>query len=800
MAGLDMTTNPSLRFRRVLLPCTVLFGLPIVLTARAVAAAEGRTGERIYMEQCASCHGRQGEGSKTYGHPLVGDRSVNQLAKYITENMPDDDPGTCVGEDAEKVSAYIYDAFYSKTAQARNKPPRIELSRLTVRQYENTIADLIGSFRTPGKWDEQRGLHGDYLKTRFRRRGGGGRAFDRVDPEILFDFGLVSPDPSNKELDPFRFSIRWEGSILAPEPGDYEFIIRTEHAARLWINDTQRPLIDAGVKSGNDTEFRQSIRLLGGRVYTLRLEFAKGKQGEPDKKNYDLPKPAKASIALLWKVPQRAEEVIPRRNLSPSKFAETFVLQTPFPPDDRSVGYERGSTISKAWDQATTDAAIEVAGYVAAHLGELAGVKDDAKDREARLREFSTKFAERAFRRPLTDDQKKLFVDRPFKSSKDLDLAVQRVVLLVLKSPRFLYHEIGGGLDAYDVACRLSFGLWDSLPDQALLDAAAAGKLTTRDEVARQAERMVSDLRTRAKVREFLLQWLRVDRAPDISKDPKQFPRFSPAIASDLRTSLDLFLEDVVWSESSDFRRLLLGDELYLNGRLAEFYGAELPRDASFQKVALDPQERAGLLTHPYLMTTFAYTGATSPIHRGVFLSRGVLGRTLPAPPAAVAPLAPDLHASLTTRERVELQTSPKSCQMCHAMINPLGYTLEHFDAVGRYRKEEKGKPIDATGTYQTRAGEAVTFKGARDLAKFLAGSEETHSAFVQQLFHYLVKQPVRAFGPQELSELRESFVGHDFNIKRLMVEAMASSALTPRHPGSRPQAPAIPIPIAAGH
>ena len=302
---------------------------------------------------------------------------------------------------------------------------------------------------------------------------------------------------------------------------------------------------------------------------------------------------------------------------------------------------------------------------------------------------------------------------------------------------------------------------------------------------------MVADLRTRAKVREFLLQWLKVDRASDVSKDPKVFPQFSPAIVSDLRTSLDLFLEDAVWGDSSDFRRLLLADELYLNGRLAQFYGAKLPADAAFQKVKLDEKERAGLLTHPYLMAAFAYTATSSPIHRGVFLSRGVLGRTLPAPPAAVAPLAPDLHAGLTTRERVSLQTSPKSCQMCHAMINSLGYTLENFDAVGRFRKDEKGKPIDATGTYQTRSGETVTFTGARSLATYLAGSEETHSAFVQQLFHYLVKQPVRAFGSQELTELRSFFVHHDFNIRKLMVEIIASSALTPRQcrtedPGKR--------------
>src|SRR5262249_3895183 len=205
----------------------------------------------------------------------------------------------------------------------------------------------------------------------------------------------------------------------------------------------------------------------------------------------------------------------------------------------------------------------------------------------------------------------------------------------------------------------LSFGLWDSLPDQELLDAAARGQLATREQVVRQAERMVTDLRTRSKVREFLLQWLKVDQAPELSKDAKQFPGFDQALASDLRTSLELFLDDVVWGDASDFRQLLLADTLYLNGPLARFYGADLPADAPFQKVALQPGERAGVLTHPYLMATFAYTGTSSPIHRGVFLARSVLGLTLRPPPEAFAPLAPDLPPQLTTRERVLLQTKP---------------------------------------------------------------------------------------------------------------------------------------------
>ncbi len=354
-------------------------------------------------------------------------------------------------------------------------------------------------------------------------------------------------------------------------------------------------------------------------------------------------------------------------------------------------------------------------------------------------------------------------------------------MLLVLHSPRFLYREIGGGRDAYDTASRLSFGLWDSLPDPELLQAAAGGKLASREEVARQAERMLGDLRTRAKVREFFLQWLKVDPAPDLSKDPRRFAGFDRAVASDLRTSLELFLEDVVWGESSDFRQLLLADTLYLNGRLARFYGANLPPDALFQKVSLDPRERAGVLTHPYLLATFAYTGTSSPIHRGVFMARGVLGRVLSPPPEAFAPLPPDLHPNLTTRERVALQTRPQACQACHGMINPLGFTLEHFDAVGRYRDKENGKPIDATGTYQTRTGNVLSFSGARELARFLAASEETHDAFVEHLFHYLVKQPVRAFGPHKATELRQSFIKDGCNIRKLMVAILTESALAGR-------------------
>jgi hypothetical protein len=763
----------------------LLTGLISLGSATIALASDGPiSGEQVYRSKCASCHGSSGEGSREYARPLLGDKSTSQLTRLIERTMPEDDPGSCLGEEARSVAAYIHDAFYSKTAQARNKPARIELSRLTVRQYRNALGDLIGSFRESSQWDgKEHGLRGEYYKANHFRNND--RVFTRIDPEVKFDFGVLAPQAD--KFSPQEFSISWKGSILAPETGEFEFIVKTEHSLRLWVNDNEHALIDAWVKSGNDTEYRASIYLVAGRTYPIRLDFSKGKQGVEDSKEKKAKAPAvKASIALEWKLPHRPPEVIPSGQLSPNRSPEQYVCTTPFPPDDRSVGYERGTSISKEWDQATTEGVLELTDYLAPRLKELAGAGPDSGDREAKLRDFCLKFAERAFRRPLTAEQKERYVFRQFSAGSDLETAVKRVVLLVLKSPRFLYRELDCA-DGFDVAARLSFGLWDSLPDSELMKAAASGKLKSREQIKAQAERMVNDIRTRAKLREFLHQWLKVEHVPDLAKDPSKYPGFDPSVASDLRSSLDLFLDDVIWSHSSDFRRLLLENQVYMNGRLATFYGVELPPDASFQKVTLDSGKRAGVLTHPYLLANFAYTSTSSPIHRGVFIARSVLGRSLRPPPEAVSPLAPDLHAGLTTRERVSLQTSPNACVTCHGMINPLGFGLENYDAVGRFRVDEKGKPVDVNGSYEPPNGEFHKYVGARELAGLLAESDESHDAFVQQLFHHMVQQPIRAFGARQLPELKKSFSDHHDSVRELLVEIVTASTVNPPPPPPKP-------------
>jgi cytochrome c553 len=770
--------------------------MPAVFVLAPAWAVAAPTGEEIFKSKCIGCHGAQGEGTKKHKQRLEGTKSLAELVNLIGETMPDNDPGSLSTDDAKAVAEYVYNAIYSPTARERNRPARIDLARLTVRQYRHAVSDVVGSFRWNPAWGDERGLKGEYFRGRNFRDDR--RVAERVDPQVSFDFGSEPPIPD--KFDGPDFSIRWTGSLLAAETGTYEFTVHTDHAARLWVNDDRHPLIDAWVKSGSETDYRASLFLLGGRMYPVRLEFTKAKQGVDDskkKKNKTPPPSTKAEIALKWKRPLGVEEPIPARQLSSANSPELFVLTTPFPPDDRSYGWERGTTVSKEWDEATTEAAIETAAYVAAHANDLAGTHEEAGDRADKLRAFCRTFAERAFRRPLADAETKAIVDRQFDATKDLDAAVKRVVLRVLKSPLFLYREVGRppvvvqasrlpdaaetAAPQYTAASRLSFGLWDSIPDQDLLNEAKAGRLSKSDEIARQAERMLGDQRAKAKVHDFLLTWVKADQPRDLAKDGKKFPGFDPAVIADLRTSLELFLDDVTWSEKSDFRELVTADYLYLNGRLAKFYGAELPADAGFKQVKVDDGQRAGVLTHPFLMTSFAHNRDTSPILRGVFLARGILAHSLRPPPEAVAPLSPELQPTLTTRERVTLQTHASTCMVCHGIINPLGFTLEHFDAVGRYREKDNDKPVDSTGSYRTRSGEEVTVKNAHELAEFLIKSDEAQSAFVEQMFHALVQQPVQAYGSSKLDELRRTFAADGFNIRKLGVAIMTTSVLGKR-------------------
>lgn len=778
---------------------TIKAGLAVVvLSVLAFAARQGqryhkkhlaspRSGEAVYRQDCMSCHGPVGEGvAGKADEPLVGEKSVASLAKYIAREMPEDDPGTLSLADATASAEYIHQAFYSAEARARNHPPRIEVAHLTVRQYRESIADLLGSLRGVTSTTAAGGLAGTYRERPERdpkmpdRNRPEATFKKQVDPVIDFDFGDKAPEKGTYAA---QFSINWTGSVLVPDTGEYEFRITSPNGVRLYVNppdngNEKNALIDLWVSSGKSRSAQAPVFLLGGRSYPVKIEFFKYK----DKT---------AGLKLEWRPPGGAWTLVPRANLSPAWSSHVHVISVPMPPDDGSIGYERGSSVSREWTAAVAKGALQVSAQVGPQLFALAGTKADAPDRAEKLKAFSLRFAQLAYRRPLTDEQK---ADLAAIYAADVapEVAAKRAFIFTLSNPAFLYPGVGPQ-DDYAVASRLALALWDSVPDATLLKAADAGQLKTDAQVRAQAQRMMKDARAKAKLRDFLHDWLHVEEGAEIAKDQKEYPGFDQAVVMDLRTSLDLFAESIVWSEKSDYRQLLLGDTILMNERLARFYGQKVEPGAGFQPVKMDAADRAGVLTHPYVLATFSYTKSTSPIHRGVFLTRNILGRMLKPPPMAIAFMDDKFDPSFTMREKVTELTSKPACMSCHVTINPLGFSFERFDAVGRLRATDNQKPVDPVSDYTAADGTVLKLTGARDVGVHAAESQAGQAGFVRNLFHSLVKQPPAAYSPELVAQLTEKFRADNFHVRNLAVEVAVVAALRPTVTAAAPAAPANP-------
>jgi len=730
------------------------------------------TGEAIYQRHCASCHGKKGEGVQDeYEEPLRGNRSLASLARYIDRNMPDDDPDLVNGEEARQVAEYIIGAFYSAAAQASGPLPKKSFARLTNRQFRESVADLFGSFQNPLPAAAASGLRAQFYQSKGMNKKEQ-LVLDRQDAALSFDF---TDRPPVDGINPDQFCIAWSGSLLAPATGWYEFKISTPNGARLYLNgeaqqdegnkrddnDSKRQaaLIDAWVSTGETVrESTARVFLLGGRAYPMRFDYFKYQE-----KN--------GMVRLEWKAPQGSWEVLAAPYLSPVTASHVTCVSTDFPADDASEGFERGTGVSKDWHEAVSAAAVDVANQVLVRLPLLSGANVNDPDRVPRLKAFLHTLAERAFRRPLDDSMKQMYIERHFAGDATLEQAVKRAVTLLLESPRFLYPEMGKTKDDFTVATRLALGMWDSLPDTALLDAAKAGKLRDSGQILEQAQRMAADPRAKAKLNSFFQHWLKLDGEADLQKDPAEFPGFDALVVADLRRSLELFVEQVVWSEKSDYRELIQADYLLFNERLANYYKIPWPGGDGFQEVKCDSAVRSGVLTHPYLLARLAHADNTSPIHRGVFITRNLLGGILKAPPEAIVFDKHRFDPKMTMREKIVELTRNNNCMSCHETINPLGFSLENFDAVGRYRTTEADKPINAESEYFTIEGDLLQLRGPRDVARHAVESVSARKGFIRQMFQSLVKQGPAVYGLDTLDKLDQSFTSSGFNVHRLFIE-----------------------------
>lgn len=737
----------------------------------SVPGALQEQGAAIFRDSCADCHGSRGEGVEdAYPAALVGDLTISGLAKIISNTMPEGEPQSCEGEDALAVATWMHQAFYGEAARIRNHPPRLALARLTGVQLRQSLADLYAHQTGIIGVIHERGVLAEYFDAaNFSKES---RKIERTDATIDFDFGSEGP---GSDIDPKEYSITWKAGLLPMETGSHEIIIRSSCSFTCQLGNSGRLFIDNHVQSGDKTEFRKSIELTGGRVYPLQIKFRQRKR-----KTEQPP----GNISLSWIPPHGVEQIIPVRQLLPTAVPAVFALQTWLPPDDRSYGFERGIAVDREWDDSITSAAIEFARVAATDLWPRyqRQHKEESDEDRKQLRAFLLSIVNTAFRGPVNEATRVLYIDSQIEDIQDDAQAIRQVILATLKSPRFLYPALDSHHSASrQHANRLTLTLFDSLPaDRWLLDQIDHNAIETQQQIRNTATRMVDDYRTQHKTRELMTEWLNLGRLDEISKDEDIFPGFDTALADELRQSLFQFLDGVIWSESSDYRDFFSTRPEITSPVATAFYQTQAADNKPEDKSSAD-DTALGLLTHPYLMSGLAYRDSTSPIHRGVFLMRHLLGRTLRPPNEAFTPLSPELHPDLTTRERVQLQTGAANCQTCHRKINGLGFVLENLDAVGRYRTEENGRVIQSNGIYETRSGEEVTFDGPAALAKFLANSDDAHRAFVHRTFLHFVKQPPGAWGPDTLNHLTRTFQTSNFSIRDLLIEIAVTTARPPQ-------------------
>ncbi len=393
------------------------------------------------------------------------------------------------------------------------------------------------------------------------------------------------------------------------------------------------------------------------------------------------------------------------------------------------------------------------------------------KCREQFVREFGAK----AFRRPLTDVEvrryNELFAEQANRSGKFLEGA-RVVVEAMLQSPKFLFHVTAGEAGAlrdYALANRLSYFLWDTMPDRALLDAAAKGELRTPEGLERTAREMLKDKRARQATDEFFSQWLRFDRMLTSAKDDGRFPSFTPELAAMMVQETRMLLGHLVWNDGN-FMEALTADYSFLNADLARLYG--LPEPAGeFELVKFPPTlPRAGILGQATFLASTTGPVETSPTARGMFVREHLLCQIVPNPPPGVNTNLPEpttADAARAKRERMVEHAQNPSCSGCHRLMDPIGFGLEKYDAIGAWRDQEivdifsgsgegrRSKPVNVDITSEGEiAGLAnSTFTDARSLGRLLASSPICQDCVVRQVFRY-------AFGRAEMPADRATVTG----------------------------------------
>ena len=459
-----------------------------------------------------------------------------------------------------------------------------------------------------------------------------------------------------------------------------------------------------------------------------------------------------------------------------------------FVPDEAGGGYA-SNLVAPVNDVIVAQYALAAEALAAEAVLDLAALLpcDPFPDAALCAGQFIREFGRRAYRRPLTVDElgryEALYAAEA--AATGFQVAIRQVLEAMLQSPHFLYRvEFGGApmtgetlepLAPHELAVRLSYFLWHTTPDDALLDAADAGELATPEQVAARARDMLADPRATDAIDAFHMQWLGLERLTIAFKDPLLFPMFDDELRASMLAETRQFTAHVVLEGDGRLQTLLAADFSFLDQRLAALYGVDLPADLEggvdgFVEATLPAAERFGVLTQASVMSALARFDATSPVQRGKFVRQMLLCQELGAPPADADLTPPVIELGGTAREALEQRTSSAACSGCHGLMNPLGFAFENYDAIGKFRTEEFGLPIDASGEALGTTTLGGKFTGLADLAPRLAVSAEVQACYATQWFRFASGRLDTVADAPALADIRDRFVAGDADIRELLV------------------------------
>ena len=453
-----------------------------------------------------------------------------------------------------------------------------------------------------------------------------------------------------------------------------------------------------------------------------------------------------------------------------------------FAPDNVINGFSQNAsvpTVSGLLADQYRAAAEALADHVVANQDEF--LDCDPAEGPTCAEAFVRSFAGRAFRRPVTETELGRYIQlyEEIEGEDGFDEALRWVTAAILQSPNFLYRtELGAptgdghyALTPHEVAAELSYLIIGTLPDAELRALAESGEILEADVLEAQAARLLADIRSEQTLARFVDEWLHINLLPLVTRDPDLYPELTPEIREAMLGETHRLFYEVFYT-SGTLADLLTADFTYVTDELASYYGVSGGAEtdgAGYGRISVDGVQYGGLLTQGSVNATHATPTASSPIHRGVIVRERLLCQDLPPPPPALDTSPPPVDPSLSTRERYTQHSSEMACKGCHELIDGIGFGLEHYDAIGRFRELDGEHPVDASGDIVRSEGIDGTFVGAGELQQLLAGAYEVESCYAKLWTEYSLGAEL----DEELvcvgEQLRDQFIANGGTLNQLV-------------------------------